>query len=332
VEWLPADAPADTVLPDGEVRVACDEQFVVDLDEVDFAPIIALAEPLLAEARRLAEWSDDGPLNHAGRDMLFRVVQRWLTLESALAANDMEGSDARWRFPASMHEEDDPRVLAAICLHGLAGDVRNHADWFKNLTEEPDACRLDLAPDANMGMPHAAFAKRLAVAVELLRQIDAADKSQRQRMSVEEADRKARDLTNTAKKKKAFFDLSETIQAEQRIGCSWGTWSKTHYFQEAVECGWLAKRKNAKNKTGGSPPAVVSLTSALEAAVGEGRQEEVLHNLAEEEGACAAANRDWTDLPKDERQAILAEHEAENASNPSPLEPRPRKVHNRKSL
>jgi len=114
--------------------------------------------------------------------------------------------------------------------------------------------------------------------------------------------------------------LSEKKQAK-RIGCSWGTWSKTDCFRDAVELGWLPKRKKS-DKRGGTPPSVVSLTDTLEATVGVGEQDEIVNQLAAAETA-AAENRQWKDLTSEEQRAILAEHEAEVANEPSPLESRP---------
>jgi hypothetical protein len=38
----------------------------VNLDHIDFAPILARAEQILAEARRLAVWAGDGPSTNLG--------------------------------------------------------------------------------------------------------------------------------------------------------------------------------------------------------------------------------------------------------------------------
>src|SRR5207244_789483 len=60
---------------------------------------------------------------------------------------------------------------AASCLHDLACGVRKDTDWFKYLPNICDSDLISLVPNARMGMAHVAFAKRLAVAVELLRKI-----------------------------------------------------------------------------------------------------------------------------------------------------------------
>jgi hypothetical protein len=148
----------------------------------------------------------------------------------------------------------------------------------------------------------------------------------RHRMTVEEANDNA--MEQAKKKKKAFFGLSEREQAK-RIGCSWQTWSKTDFYRRAVQEGWLSK-KRAKGSTAGSR-RVIGLTPTLEAAVGEGEGDEVLKQLAADESAEAKRDQ-WDDLPPKERQELLAEHEADNASDPSPLDPRPKKVQSYKRL
>jgi hypothetical protein len=146
-------------------------------------------------------------------------------------------------------------------------------------------------------------------------------------MSVAKADCKARELTDTPKKKKEFFALSETKQAK-RIGCSWATWSKTGYFEEAMAQGWLPHRKKAESGTIGGSPSVVSLTSDLEATIGAGDPKDIVNQLADAEVGHAR----WEELPPEERRALLAQHEAEAAADPSPLESRPMKVRTQKHL
>jgi hypothetical protein len=134
-------------------------------DEMDFGAVLALAEPLLTLAQRLAEWAQDGQLDDTGADMLLRIGEQWLALESILHAHGLGTGNARW-------SSDDDRVRsAASCLHDLACAIRKNAEWLKYLPDIITTCLLNLAPDACMGMPHAVFAKRLAVAVELLRAI-----------------------------------------------------------------------------------------------------------------------------------------------------------------
>ena len=159
----------------------------VDLDDLDFVPILAEAEVLLTEARRLAEWADAGPVDHAWVDMLYRVVHLWLNLESVLTANGMVGN-MDFQISAHLYEQNDPRIVAVRCLNALAEDVRQHSGWWrKDLHDKTkyivagesfiEPFHLDLAPDACMGMPHSAFCKRLAVVVDELRNIAVAKNS-----------------------------------------------------------------------------------------------------------------------------------------------------------
>jgi hypothetical protein len=148
-------------------------------------------------------------------------------------------------------------------------------------------------------------------------------------MRVEEADRRARKLTKTVKMRKAFFMESKRHQA-RAIGCSFETWTNTPYYQEAVKRGWLPEPKKKDKSTAGSLHSVVSLTSDLEAAAVVGDRDEVLNKLVSDE--TAKAKLSWDDLPPQERLEILAEHEADEASDPSPLESGPRKASTRKRL
>jgi hypothetical protein len=167
------------LLPNVKVRVTNNEPEFVCLDQVDFAPILALAEPLLTEARRLADWAHDSHLDDSGAAMLLELSDRWLALEAILDAYDMGAGNARWCV------EDETRHAAASCLHDLARGVRKNAEWFRYLPDITNTCLLCFAPDACLGMPHAVFARRLAVAVELLQKVVAVDKSQKQEMPVD---------------------------------------------------------------------------------------------------------------------------------------------------
>jgi hypothetical protein len=135
------------------------------------------------------------------------------------------------------------------------------------------------------------------------KEIPAAAKEKRPRMTVEEANREAMELVKQLGQ--AFFALSENEQA-RRIGCAWKTWSKTEFFKAARKKREQAGRQRGPGKATGAPP-VVSFTSALEVVTGDGEREAVLEKL-------------------------IAEQEADN--EPSPLEDdspsdRPRKVFTR---
>jgi hypothetical protein len=327
-----------------EILNTSSEAEFVDLDDVDFAPILALVEALLPEASRLAAWADEGEiggwvtdkdtgapledeltgelmrtgaLGNTGADMLSRLAEQWLDLESALVEQGL------WARPVRGRWEDRRCYAAVCCLRDLADNVFKGCDWLErdlppDAVDENPYFPLTLAPGSRLGMPHGLFVRRLSVAVELLREVVAGAKSPRRRMTVEEANERAKQLTDTREKRTKFFAVSERKQAE-RIGCSWKSWSRTEVFKEAVERGWLQKRKNAKkaaSDTTGPVPRVVSMTPELEATIAEGVPDEVLKRLVAGE-----SKPRWEDLPPDERRAHLAEHEGDVAANPSPLDP-----------
>jgi hypothetical protein len=119
----------------------------------------------LDDARRLAEWASDGQLDDTGAEFLYAMGVQWLALESILNAHHFGAQPGRWCT------RSDSVGAVASCLHDLARGVRNDAGWLKYLPDISNTCLLALAPAARMGMPHAVFAKRLTVAVELLQKI-----------------------------------------------------------------------------------------------------------------------------------------------------------------
>jgi hypothetical protein len=140
----------------------------------------------------------------------------------------------------------------------------------------------------------------------------AGPRGKRKRMTVAEANQKAMELVTQLGK--AFFALSESEQA-RRIGCSWKTWSRTEMYQKAQK--WKARsRRLAGTKQATSSPPVASLTDKLEAVAVEGGRNPVLDKVAQD----------------DELARLVAESQAENAADPSPLDPGPRKVHVNKRL
>ncbi len=137
-------------------------------DKVDFDRLHVMAYTLLAHARRLADWAHDDKLDETGADMLVQVAEKWLALEAVLEGNGL-GVNGKWC------SSDDQVCAAATCLHDLLCAVRSNSDWLKYLKNHLNGstclcgrCFLSLAPRACMGMPHAVFAKRLAVAVQFL--------------------------------------------------------------------------------------------------------------------------------------------------------------------
>jgi len=140
----------------------------VSLHSVDFRSILVMAEPLLARARLLADWVQDDPFDMTGAEMIANVALEWIVFEIALTAQGIGRSPAKW----SAGNDASNLCEAAHCLHDLVHAVRQDADWFVYLPIFGDEL-IDLAPGARMGMPPSAFAKRLSVAVELLRGLKA---------------------------------------------------------------------------------------------------------------------------------------------------------------
>ncbi|HVS36836.1 MAG TPA: hypothetical protein VMS17_14850 [Gemmataceae bacterium] len=133
-------------------------------------------------------------------------------------------------------------------------------------------------------------------------------------MAREEADRKAREL---ARDDPSFYTASGREQA-RRIGCSYATWHATPFYEQAR---WRRKGPARPKRTGEvAAPKAVSFTKEMESVTGEGRQDEVLHQLTKAEEA-------------EELRRQIASQQAEN--EPSPLDPdpadaRPTRVRGRK--
>jgi hypothetical protein len=152
-------------------------------------------------------------------------------------------------------------------------------------------------------------------------------KGQRTRMSVEDANQEA--MAVAGRLGQAFFLLSERKQAKQ-IGCSWPTWTKTKFYKTAQQ----KRRKVARRVAGEQGPptrAAVSLTSSVEAVVGDGERDEVLNRLIDGERKPTGQKREWEDLSPAERQELLADQKADD--EPSPLDDdRRKKVRARKRI
>ena len=141
----------------------CDTE-VINIDDADWDQILALAQIVANEARRLNDWADDRAMDETGGELLIRAAERWLALESVLADNGIVGHPVRW------YAWNDDLGFIATCFRELADDVRKKVDWFKFLPCSV-TCLQSLAPKATMGMPHRVFERRLGVAIELLQKV-----------------------------------------------------------------------------------------------------------------------------------------------------------------
>jgi hypothetical protein len=136
-----------------------------------------------------------------------------------------------------------------------------------------DALRMEEEPDyVRHGL---AFEAILLLLPDLREKLQGNVVKRRPRMTVEQANERAGHLVKQMRK--AFFQLSARKQAE-KIGCNWGTWTKTPFYQKY-------KKRNAVPDRGAGSPPVVSLTSDLEAVTGEGDPNEILEQLIAEQKA-----------------------------------------------
>jgi hypothetical protein len=124
------------------------------LEDVDFAAILAIAEPLLTEALELVKWARGGQLGRTVHVSLFEIRRQWRILEAALVEAGLADFGKRW--PPS---NDRQRRSAAIALSDLTSEIRGREGgigWKGN---------------ESISMAHDVFARRLAVVVKRLRKI-----------------------------------------------------------------------------------------------------------------------------------------------------------------
>jgi hypothetical protein len=268
-----------TYVGHGPDFMGADEYFKIGyrkLSEVDFAPLLVGIEPILAQARQLADWAGERPLDNSGAVFLLQIGQKWLEFEPALNAIGI-GASAKW----ILDEGADAAFAAAHSLHDLACAVRENNEWLRHAD---DICPDTLAhryPEANMGMPHAIFAKRLTVAAELLRkavsvrethggrgvaqltvEFEAQEKRQadsqsatRKRMSRDEANEKAMMLAEADHE----FVHKTLREWAAEIGCSDGLIPQLPFWQSVM------KRTERGRKDKLRAPQVLSLTDKLAA-------------------------------------------------------------------
>jgi hypothetical protein len=320
-------------------------QLRLDLDKLDFGPILDLAEKLLPLAQRLADWSpegtvtelirddlsgewyrdgalgNNGALGNTGCSLLQKLAAGWMNFYYSLWSLQL------WTSKTEVSGKDQDRLDVVESLRDLAATVfRDYRPYGLGLPELDEATKepryQEVPVGIGLGMPHAEFARRLAFVVKLLRSIVKKGIS-RKGMTVEEANDRARELI--ANQKAEFFKLSQRQQAEL-IGCAFETWTKTACYAAAVKRGRIPEPKRKKARSG-STRATVSLTPTIENMHGDGQKDEVLHRLVAEE-----EKLDWKNMTPSEQRRFYAEHDADVAANPSPLDDSPKKVRNAKRL
>jgi hypothetical protein len=124
-------------------RILAAGRTLVNLDALDFSPVLAALKPLSTTARQLAEWEAAGWIGEAGGELLLRLGEQWAGLESALGAAGLT-ENAAWLV------ENEQKNLAARMLRDLARDLRNG----------------EYGPDGKFD--HEVLAKRLGLAVEMV--------------------------------------------------------------------------------------------------------------------------------------------------------------------
>lgn len=122
-----------------------------------------------------------------------------------------------------------------------------------------------------------------------------------QRMTVEEANEKAKQLVKAMKR---GFLVSYRKQANL-IGCSFATWRKAPFFYVVNKNRLLAEKSKPKGERKSS-----AFTPAIEATIGVGKPGEVVNRLAEEELAERQRKKDL--------EQVLNEHDGD--FEPSPLD------------
>jgi hypothetical protein len=140
----------------------------VNLATVDFAGILELAEPCAATVRRLADWEHKGLIGAGGAALCLRAGEQWTALEAALAAAGLADPSTAWLVDT----EDPRREDAASALRSLACDVRRgHLGTHWRTVADPQGEKLTITRVPTAELTPAVLAKRLAVVVELLREV-----------------------------------------------------------------------------------------------------------------------------------------------------------------
>jgi hypothetical protein len=146
-------------------RILATGRRLVWLDKVNFAAILALVEPLAVTVRGLAEWEADGWIGDAGAAMLLKIGEQWPALQAALADAGLADRNTAWPI------KDPQQVEAARCLRDLACDMRRgHLGSYWQLVGQTGES-LVFAEERTADLTPAVLAKRLGVAVDLLREV-----------------------------------------------------------------------------------------------------------------------------------------------------------------
>src|SRR5262249_28850859 len=105
---------------------------------------------------------------------------------------------------------------------------------------------------------------------------EAAPEKAKGRMTVEEVNEKARRVAG--RMGESIFLLLSTRAQAREIGCHFSTWTKTEFYEECRRKTQRQLQQAGGRKASGSRPAQ-ALTPQLEATLGEGRPDEVLHQV-----------------------------------------------------
>jgi hypothetical protein len=120
----------------------------VNLDTVDFAPILASLQCVAESARRLTEWEADGWIGSAGHELLSQLAKRWTAFESALVHAGMT-ENAAWTYDLEKSTAEQLNAAWSM-LRDLLLDMRKGKYGLEGK------------------FAHATLAKRLTLAAELV--------------------------------------------------------------------------------------------------------------------------------------------------------------------
>lgn len=276
----------------------------VDLSEMRFDPILTSASLLLAKAKDLADWEGDGPIDETTQILRFKVAMGWLDLEAALSGAGLV-DEASVLVPCEWYESGDPRLRAFKSSKSLTEHVRAHSDWRNYLparleSDQPgiDITLIPLDAPMTMGVSPTVFAKRVTLIVEQLKEAVAMGPPAKRKMSKEEANERAIQLTEADP---SFLDKSLREWAAA-IDCSEGLVVKLRLWKETMKRTGRGKRGRAR------VPKAVSLTRGLEATFegSKGDAPDELERLIEEQRADAEPSPLEDDPPSSKPKKVVS--------------------------